>query len=73
MEGAVRGIPGMIVRAGHARDYLASAEEIFSIRTLDQALDDLKACTNADGWSSCRDKQMHKLATELGRTASVSR
>lgn len=65
LEGVVRGIPGVVVRGGYARDYITadngSVEEL-SVSTVDERLTRLS--TEAS-WTTLRNAQMASLDGEL--------
>lgn len=65
LEGVTRGIPGMIVKEGFARDYLATDGEIFEAVSANVALARLEEACGLSEWSAWRSEQMGALDQEL--------
>lgn len=65
LEGMARGIPGMVVRGGHARDYLAVDDGAVEQVTLDDVAPRLRELSSREGWMHLRDSQVEALRREL--------
>ncbi|SMY00929.1 tetratricopeptide repeat protein [Brevibacterium antiquum] len=65
LEGVTRGIPGLIVREGFARDYLATGDDLFENLGLGEAVSLIGRMTDRAAWTNARDKQMSALRREL--------
>lgn len=65
LEGITRGIPGLIVREGFARDYLATDKGLFENLGLSEAVSLIGRMTDREAWTSARNRQMDALRREL--------
>lgn len=65
LEGAARGVPGLIVKEGFARNYLAAEDDIFPQRTSAQTVDLIEAMLRQSSWESLRDEQTKLFLREL--------
>lgn len=65
LEGATRGVPGLIVREGFARDYLATDDGLFEILDVAKAVGQLSAMTSLTGWERIRSAQRRGLLQEI--------
>ncbi len=65
LEGGTRGIPGMIVREGFARDYLATEDGMFEAFDVAGAVDHVAKLTAGYAWNRDRDRLINSLVREL--------
>lgn len=65
LEGGTRGIPGLVVREGFARDYLATDESLFQALSVSEAVEMIDTLAEAEAWTSNREALMAALAREL--------
>lgn len=66
-EGAVRGIPGIIVAGGAARDYLDPSGSVFPRQSLTSALAAIESTAGASGWLAAQQEQLRRLKAEIHR------
>lgn len=65
LEGASRGIPGVLVRNGFARDYLATGEGGVRPMEVAKALDLVADVTHESAWLDLRNRQVEALKSEV--------
>lgn len=70
LEGIARGIPGVVVRGGHAREYIPSDGTVEELRTGTVAKR-MAELSNRASWSRLRDFQMASLSRELRQDDDV--
>ena len=69
LEGLTRGIPGLVVREGFAREYLAAEAEAFKVLSLRKGLSTIGNMTIPMVWERTRERQMAALLSEMGVTS----
>lgn len=65
LEGAARGIPGLIVKEGFARNYLAAEADIFPQRTSSQTISLIEEMLRKNSWEAVREDQTVLFHREL--------
>lgn len=65
LEGVSRGIPGLIVREGFARDYLAAEDGAVESLKLPEAIVTLQKLSSREEWLSVRAAQVAALKREI--------
>lgn len=65
LEGAARGIPGLIVKEGYARNYIATEDDIFPQRTSARTIELLEEMLRQNTWEARRDQQTELFQREL--------
>lgn len=70
LEGAARGIPGLIVKEGYARNYLATEADIFPQRSSDETISLIEEMLRQNSWEAVREDQTVLFRRELREAVS---
>lgn len=65
LEGVVRGIPGVVVRGGYSRDYVAATSDSVEELSVSTVATRLVQLSTEGSWTALREAQMASLESEL--------